>query len=106
MSKKEMISNLLNFGINLDLESDEEGFFYAQCFTSWVMKKEDFDANMASDTEIELYHHAEMVMMVIIEDSTLVLDASKCEYEKLLITLFTRKSSRFMFFMLESVIIK
>jgi len=88
MSKKEMISNLLNFGINLDLESDEEGFFYAQCFTSWVMKKEDFDANMASDTEIELYHHAEMVMMVIIEDSTLVLDpASESCFESVLLVL-------------------
>lgn len=74
MSNKEMIGNLLNFGINLDLESEEETFFYAQCFATWVMQQEDFDASMASDTEIEMYYHAEMVMMVIIEDSTLVLD--------------------------------
>jgi len=39
-----------------------------------VMQQEDFDASMASDTEIEMYYHAEMVMLVIIEDSTLVLD--------------------------------
>jgi len=74
MSNKEMIGNLLNFGINLDLESDDETFFYAQCFATWVMQQEDFDASMASDTEIEMYYHAEMVMLVIIEDSTLVLD--------------------------------
>lgn len=74
MSNKEMIGNLLNFGINLDLESEEETFFYAQCFAAWAMQQEDFDASMASDTEIEMYYHAEMVMMVIIEDSTLVLD--------------------------------
>ena len=74
MSNKEMIGNLLNFGINLDLDSEEETFFYAQRFATWVMQQEDFDASMASDTEIEMYYHAEMVMMVIIEDSTLVLD--------------------------------
>ena len=74
MSKTKMISNLLNFGINLDLESEEESFFYTQCFTAWMMQQEDFDANMASDTEVEVYYRAEMVMLVIIEESTLVLD--------------------------------
>lgn len=88
MSKKEMISNLLNFGINLDLDSEEECFFYAQCFATWMVKQEDFDASMASDTEIEIYYHDEMVMMVIIENSTLVLDpASESCFEAVLIVL-------------------
>ena len=88
MSNKEMISNLLNFGINLDLESEEEAFFYTQCFATWSMQQEDFDASMASDTEVEIYHHAEMVMMVIIENGALVLDpASESCFEAVLMVL-------------------
>tara|TARA_R110001592_G_scaffold305203_1_gene577811 strand:- start:21 stop:431 length:411 start_codon:yes stop_codon:yes gene_type:complete len=88
MSKKEMISSLLKFGINLDLESEEEAYFYIQCFTSWVIKQENFDASMASDSEVEIYYHAEMVMLVIIEDSTLILDpASESCFEAVLLVL-------------------
>ena len=88
MSKKEMISNLLKFGINLDLETEEEAFFYIQCFVSWVMKQENFDASLASDTEVEMYYHAEMVMLIIIEDSTLILDpASEACFEAVLLVL-------------------
>ena len=74
MSKTKMINNLLNFGINLDLDSEEECFFYAQCFADWIADQENYDANMISDTEVEVYFHTEMVIMVIIENSTLVLD--------------------------------
>jgi hypothetical protein len=74
MSKTKMINNLLNFGINLDLDSEEECFFYAQCFADWIAGQENYDANMTSDTEVEVYFHTEMVIMVIIENSTLVLD--------------------------------
>ena len=88
MSNKEMINNLLNFGINLDLESEEEGYFYAQCFSEWMMKQEDFDASMISDTEIEIYYHAEMVMMVIIDEGALVLDpASESCFDAVLMVL-------------------
>ena len=57
MSNKEKFSNLLKFGINLELKSEEEHLFYAQCFTSWVMQQEHFDASMASDTDIEIYNY-------------------------------------------------
>ena len=85
MSKKEMIGNLLNFGINLDLESEEECFYYTQCFADWIAGQENYDANMISDTEVEVYFHTEMVIMVIIENSTLVLDpASESCFEAVL----------------------
>ena len=74
MSNKEKFSNLLKFGINLELKSEEEHLFYAQCFTSWVMQQEHFDASMASDTDIEIYFYAEMVMLISIEEGTLLLD--------------------------------
>ena len=85
MSKTKMINNLLNFGINLDLDSEEECFFYAQCFADWIAGQENYDANMTSDTEVEVYFHTEMVIMVIIENSTLVLDpASESCFEAVL----------------------
>ena len=74
MSNFEKFSNLLKFGINLNLKSEEEHVFYTQCFATWVMQQEHFDASVASDKEVEIYFYAELVMMVTIEDSTLVLD--------------------------------
>jgi len=71
---KKILKNLLNFGVNLNLKTEEENIYYAQCFTAWMMQQEDFDANMASESEIEVYYLAEMVMMVSISDSTLTLE--------------------------------
>ena len=75
MSKnKEMFSNLLNFGINLDLKSEKENLYYAQCFAAWMMQQEDFDAHLATDKDIEVYFSAELVMMVKIDKSTLSIE--------------------------------
>tara|TARA_R100001509_G_scaffold159899_1_gene126900 strand:+ start:143 stop:529 length:387 start_codon:yes stop_codon:yes gene_type:complete len=75
MSKnKEMLSNLLNFGINLNLNSKKENLYYAQCFAAWMMQQEDFDAHLASDKDIEVYFSAELVMMVKIDKSTLSIE--------------------------------
>tara|TARA_R100000734_G_C3250418_1_gene52185 strand:- start:10 stop:408 length:399 start_codon:yes stop_codon:yes gene_type:complete len=75
MSKNEKIlSNLLNFGINLDLKTNKENEYYAQCFTAWMMQQEDFDAHLASDKDIEVYYLAELVLMVKIENSTLTIE--------------------------------
>ena len=79
MSNIEKFSNLLKFGINLNLSSEEENIFYTQSFASWVMQQEHFDASMVSDREVEIYFYAEMVLMVTIEDSTLVLDPTSEE---------------------------
>jgi len=72
--KTEMINDLLNFGINLDLESEDEEMFYARCFATWIMQREDFDADMITDTVIKIYYHSEVSLQVVIEDSTLVLE--------------------------------
>ena len=75
MSKnKKMLSNLLNFGINLDLKTKEENLYYAQSFAAWMMQQEDFDAHLASETDIEVYFMAELVLMVKIENSTLTIE--------------------------------
>lgn len=71
---KKILKNLLNFGVNLNLKTEAENIYYAQCFTAWMMQQEDFDANMASESEIEVYYLAEMVMMVNISNSTLTLE--------------------------------
>jgi len=88
MSNVEKFSNLLKFGINLELKSEQEHLFYAQCFTSWIMQQEHFDASMASDTDIEIYFYAEMVMLVSIEEGTLLLDPASEEcFDAVLIVL-------------------
>ena len=75
MSKnKEILSNLLNFGIRLDLKSEKENLYYAQCFAAWMMQQEDFDAHLASDEDIEVYFTSELVMMVRIANSTLSIE--------------------------------
>ena len=79
MSNIEKFSNLLKFGINLNLSSEEENIFYTQCFASWVMQQEHFDASMISDKEVEIYFYAEMVLVVTIEDGTLILDPASEE---------------------------
>ena len=70
---KNMISNLLNVGINLNLSSPEENKFYALSFAAWMMQQEDVDATMLNDEDIEIYSHAELTMIVTIKDSTLTL---------------------------------
>ena len=70
---KNMISNLLNFGSNLNLSSPEENKFYALSFAAWMMQQEDVDATMLNDEDIEIYSHAELTMIVTIKDSTLTL---------------------------------
>tara|TARA_R100000388_G_C7215056_1_gene145709 strand:+ start:198 stop:584 length:387 start_codon:yes stop_codon:yes gene_type:complete len=75
MSKnKKILSNLLNFGINLDLKSEKENLYYAQCFAAWMMQQEDFDAHLSTDKDIEVYFSAELVMMVKIDKSTLTIE--------------------------------
>jgi len=88
MSNIEKFSNLLKFGINLELKSEEEHIFYTQCFTSWIMQQEHFDASMSSDNEVEVYFYAEMVMLVTIEEGTLLLDpASEACFDAVLLVL-------------------
>ena len=65
---------LLNFGVNLKLDSDEENKFYALSFSAWLMQQEDFDSAMMSDEIIEVYYYAELVMTVKIKNSTLTLE--------------------------------
>ena len=72
--KTEMFSNLLNFGVNLKLDSEEETKFYALSLSAWLMQQEDFDAALMSDEKIEVYYFAELVMAVEIKDSTLTLE--------------------------------
>jgi len=70
---KDTLSNLLNFGVNLKLDSDEENKFYALSLSAWLMQQEDFDSAMMSDEVIEVYYYAELVMTVKIKNSTLTL---------------------------------
>lgn len=71
---KEMLSNLLNFGVNLKLDSEEEGKFYALSFSAWMMQQEDFDATLLPDERVEIYYFSELVMSVKITNSTLTLE--------------------------------
>jgi len=85
---KKILKNLLNFGVNLNLDSEAENIYYAQCFTAWMMQQEDFDANMASESDIEVYYLSEMVMMVNISESTLSLEpCSETAFDAVLMVL-------------------
>ena len=73
-NNKEMFSSLLNFGINLGLKSEKENVFYTQCFAAWMMQQDEFDAHLQSESDVEVYYNTELVMMVKIENYTLMLE--------------------------------
>ena len=73
MKEKKILRNLLEFGIRLDLDSEEENIFYALEFAKYIQESMLFDSLMTSETDIDIYSYEEKVLTVVIKDGTLTL---------------------------------
>ena len=71
--KSKILRNLLEFGIRLELESDEENIFYALEFAKYIQGSMMFDSLMTSETDIDIYNFEEKVLTVVIKNGTLTL---------------------------------
>ena len=87
--KSKVLRNLLEFGIRLDLESDDENIFYALEFAKYVQESLLFDSLMTSETDIDIYNYEEKVLTVVIKDGTLTLQphAEEGAFEAVLLIL-------------------
>ena len=83
--KKKILKNLLEFGIRLDLESDDENVFYALEFAKYIQDSMMFDSLMTSETDVDIYSFEEKV----IKDGTLTLQphAEEGAFEAVLLIL-------------------
>jgi len=73
VKEKKILRNLLEFGIRLDLDSEEENIFYALEFAKYIQESMLFDSLMTSETDIDIYSYEEKVLTVVIKDGTLTL---------------------------------
>ena len=87
--KSKVLRNLLEFGIRLDLESDDENIFYALEFAKYVQESMLFDSLMTSETDIDIYNYEEKILTVVIKDGTLTLQphAEEGAFEAVLLIL-------------------
>ena len=87
--KKKILKNLLEFGIRLDLESDDENIFYALEFAKYIQESMMFDSLMTSETDVDIYSFEEKVLTVVIKDGTLTLQphAEEGAFEAVLLIL-------------------
>ena len=77
--KKKILRNLLDFGIRLDLESDDENIFYALEFAKYIQESLMFDSLMTSETDVDIYNFNEKVLTVVIKNGTLTLHPHTAE---------------------------
>ena len=73
MTDKKVLRNLLEFGIKLDLESEDENIYYALEFAKYVQESIMFDSLMISESEIDVFNYEEKVLTVTIKGGTLSL---------------------------------
>ena len=87
--KSKVLRNLLEFGIRLDLESDDENIFYALEFAKYIQESIMFDSLMMSETDIEIYSYEEKVLTVVIKNGTLTIQphAEEGAFEAVLLIL-------------------
>jgi hypothetical protein len=74
MSNKQTLKNLLEFGIDLALNTDDENIYYALEFASYVQDSLEFDSVMKSESEIEVFNYEEKILTVIIENGILTIE--------------------------------
>ena len=71
---KNALKNMLEFGIDLALDSEDENIFYALEFAQFVQDSEGFDAIMLNESEIQIFNLQEEVLMVRISESVLTIE--------------------------------
>ena len=80
--------DMLKFGINLKLSGPMEDRYYIQRLIHFIRSKEDFDADSEDDEEVNIYVHAELSLLVKIEDSILTFDPLEAScYDGIMIVL-------------------
>lgn len=86
---KNVLKNMLEFGIDLALSCDDENIFYALEFSQFVQDCEGFDAILISESEIQIFNQQEEVLMVRIKDSILTIEPQTEEgaFEAVLVVL-------------------
>ncbi len=89
MKEKKILKNLLEFGIDLALTSDEENVFYALEFAKYVQDSIMFDSIMTSETDIDIFNFEEKVLTVVISNGTLTIQphAEEGAFEAVLLIL-------------------
>jgi len=73
-NQKQKFKNMLEFGIDLGISSEEEEIFYAREFAQYVQDSLDFDSIMKNENVIDIYSSDEMVISVIIQNGVLMLE--------------------------------
>ena len=89
MKEKKILRNLLEFGIDLHIKSEDENMYYALEFAKYVQESMMFDSLMTSETDIDIYNFDEKVLTVVIKDGTLTLQphAEEGAFEAVLLIL-------------------
>ncbi len=89
MKEKKILRNLLEFGIDLHIDNEEESMHYALEFAKYVQESLLFDSLMTSETDIDIYNFDEKVLTVVIKNGTLTLQphAEEGAFEAVLLIL-------------------
>ena len=89
MKEKKILRNLLEFGIDLHIDNDDENMYYALEFAKYVQESLMFDSLMTSETDIDIYNFDEKVLTVVIKNGTLTLQphAEEGAFEAVLLIL-------------------
>ena len=73
MKEKKILRNLLEFGIDLALTTDDENIYYALQFANFVQDSVMFDSLMTSESDIDIFNYQEKVLTVVIKNGTLTI---------------------------------
>ena len=73
-SETKILRNMLEFGIDLALETEDENIFYALEFANFVQSEEGFESVMTSESSIEVYSLDTLLITVIIENGILMIE--------------------------------
>jgi len=87
--EKQKFKNMLEFGIDLGISSEEEEIFYAREFAQYVQDSADYDSVMKNENTIDIYNSEDMILSVLIKDSILMLEPNSEEgaFEAVLLVL-------------------
>ena len=72
--EQQKFKNMLEFGIDLGISSEEEEVFYAREFAQYIQDSLEFDSIMKNENVIDIYSSDEMVISVIIQNGVLMLE--------------------------------
>jgi len=89
VKEKKILKNLLEFGIDLALTTEDENIYYALEFANFIQDSMMFDSLMTSESDIEIFSFEEKVLTVVIQNGTLTIQphAEEGAFEAVLLIL-------------------